>query len=75
MDPTVLYCITLAAISGGALWLYRRHNAYDNVDRYYYKTNRLQYGMLKAAYFVIFATFLLSLRTLIVHALTAARRS
>jgi hypothetical protein len=68
MDTTVLYCITLVAVAGGVLWLYGRYNQYNNVERFYYRTDRFQYGLLKAAYFVIFATFLLSIRTLIVHA-------
>ena len=75
VDPTTRYCLALVAISGAVLWVYARQNEYNNIERFYYRTDRLQYGLLKAAYFVIFASFILSIRTLIVNAYNGAKAS
>lgn len=66
------YSIAVVAINGIVLWLYARENAFDDVERFYFRNDRYRYGALKAAYYIVFVTFLLAARTLLLGLLKLA---
>ena len=63
-DPVVKYCVLVAIVDAIVLAAYHLNDPYKNVERFYFYRSRIEYGILKAGYFVVFITFMISVKFL-----------
>jgi hypothetical protein len=59
MDQDTRYAILAASLCGAVVLSYKLYDPYQNIERYYFKESRIEYGILKAAYFVVFVSGML----------------
>ena len=63
----MIYSVTVAFITGLILFLYNfRLDPYKNIERFYFRTSKVEYAIFKFTYAVIMLSCILSLRYIIV---------
>lgn len=62
MDPVIKYCVAVAVVDAVVLVAYHTNDPYKNVERFYFNRSKVEYGILKMGYFVVFMTFMISIK-------------
>jgi hypothetical protein len=66
LDETLIYCFIIVVFNAILLSLYHFHiDPNKNIERHYFKTCKIQYGLFKLAYFIIFISFVFSARYIV----------
>jgi hypothetical protein len=65
MNEHARYAILVVVLCGAVTMAYRTYDPYLNIERYYFRRSRLEYGTIKIAHFIIFMSALLSARYLL----------
>jgi hypothetical protein len=66
MDETTLYCIIIIIINSIVLLLYHfRIDPNKDIERYYYKKDKIQHCCFKLAYLIILLSLIFSIRYLL----------
>lgn len=68
-DPVIKYCLVVAIVDAVVLVAYHTNDPYKNVERFYFHRSKVEYGILKVGYFVVFMTFMISVKMLVQHVL------
>ena len=69
------YCLVVAIIDAIVLYAYHAHDPYKNVERFYFNRSKIEYGILKGGYFIVFITFMISVKVLLSHLLFGRMRT
>jgi hypothetical protein len=63
LDETLIYCFIIVVFNATLLILYHFHiDPNKDIERHYFKKCKIQYGLFKISYFIIFMSFILSVR-------------
>jgi hypothetical protein len=73
MDATMWYCVGISVFAGIFLYLYHFHvDPYKDIERYYFKNDKLQHGLFKLAYYIVFISFVLCVRYMVFEGFNTA---
>lgn len=63
LDTTMLYCLVIIVINSSLLLLYHFWiDPYKDIERFYFKHSKLEYGVYKLSHFIIMLSLVFSLR-------------
>lgn len=63
LDETGFYAFAIVTFNSILLLMYHfKIDPNKKIERFYFKKNKIEYGLFKAAYFIILVSFILSLR-------------
>lgn len=66
IDETIIYALAIVVFNSVLLLYYHfKIDPYKKIERFYFKHNKIEYGLFKASYFIIIASFVLNLRYIV----------